>query len=196
MRSTQQHTKEKQMQSRRTFLAALLVSSVSATVAAPVAHARSRGDLEAAADATLARLKASEPVTDRMIESAAGVLIFPRIIRAGLLLGAAVGDGVLRAKGETLGVYRSTAASIGMQAGVSEYGYVMFLMDKAALDFVSETRGWEIGVGPNVTIADEGVARRLSSTTVQSGVYVFFVDQQGLFAGAGLEGSKISRVAD
>ena len=181
------------MITKRALLASFV--AVLAANAAP-AEAESRAELEAAADATLARLKATEPVSEKMVANAAGVLVFPRIVRAGLLLGAAIGKGVLRSGGNSVGVYRSTAASFGMQAGVSEYGYVMFLMDKAALDFVRDTRGWEIGVGPNVTIADEGVARRLSTSTAQDGIYVFFVDQRGFFAGAGLEGSKISRIAE
>ncbi len=184
------------MLTRRALLATLPAAALTATLAASSAHAKTREELEAAAELTLARLKLAEPVTDRMIRSAAGILVFPRIVRAGLVVGASVGEGVLRVKGKTEGVYHSAAASVGLQAGVSEYGYVMFLMDKAALDYVRDTRGWEIGVGPNVTVADEGVARRLSTSTVQDGVYVFFVDQQGLFAGAGLEGSKISRIAD
>jgi lipid-binding SYLF domain-containing protein len=173
--------------------AALLLFSGSAGWAP--ARAASAADLEAAAQATLDRLRASEPVTDKMISEAAGILIFPEIVRAGLLVGASGGEGVLTAGGKTLGYFRTVSASFGLQAGISAYGYVMFLMDQKALDFVRETKGWEVGVGPNVTVADRGVARRLSTTTVREGIYVFFVDQKGLFAGAGIEGSKITPIA-
>jgi lipid-binding SYLF domain-containing protein len=56
--------------------------------------------------------------------------------------------------------------------------------------------GWEVGIGPKVTVADEGFARKLSTTTARKGIYVFFVDQKGFFAGARIEGTKISRIAE
>jgi lipid-binding SYLF domain-containing protein len=131
-----------------------------------------------------------------MLKNAKGVLIFPEIVKAGLLVGAAGGKGVLRVNGETEGYFRSTAVSYGLQAGVSTFGYVMFLMDDDSVDYVRSTAGWEVGVGPNVTVADEGIARKLTTSTAQSGIYVFFVDQEGFFAGLGIEGTKISRVSE
>lgn len=159
------------------------------------AAAASAEEINAGADAALARLQESEPVTAEMLANAKGVLIFPEIIKAGLIVGAAGGDGVLRVGGDAHGYYRSTAVSYGLQAGVAKFGYVMFLMDDESLNYVSDTAGWEIGVGPNVTVADKGIARKLSSSTVQSGIYVFFVDQKGFFAGAGIEGTKITKIA-
>ena len=69
-------------------------------------------------------------------------------------------------------------------------------MDDDSVDYVRSTAGWEVGVGPNVTVADEGIARKLTTSTAQSGIYVFFVDQEGFFAGLGIEGTKISRVSE
>ncbi len=160
------------------------------------AAAASAEEINATADAALARLQRSEPVTVEMLGNAKGVLIFPEIIKAGLLIGAAGGDGVLRVGGKTEGYFRSTAVSYGLQAGVTTFGYVMFLMDTESLEYVRDTAGWEVGVGPNITVADEGIiAKKLTTTTAQSGIYVFFVDQEGFFAGAGIEGTKITQIA-
>ncbi len=63
----------------------------------------------------------------------------------------------------------------------------------AAMAYLDRSSGWEIGVGPAITIVDEGVARSLSTTTAKDGIYAFFFDQKGLMAGAGLQGSKITR---
>lgn len=182
------------MLTRCGFLKALLICAVAAIVGPGASWARSAEELNTAADAAIESLKASEPVTDKMISEAKGILIFPEIIKGGLLVGAAGGEGVLRVNGKTQGFYQSVAASFGLQAGVSKYGYIMFFMDDAALQFVKETQGWEVGVGPNITIADKGIAKKLSSSSVQEGIYVFFIDQKGFFAGSGLEGSKISPI--
>ena len=102
---------------------ATALGTTAVVFAVPTAHAASAAELNAAADATLQHLKDSEPVTDLMIERAAGILIFPEIIKGGLIVGAAAGEGVLRVGVSTEAYYQSVAASIGMQAGVSKYGY-------------------------------------------------------------------------
>ena len=185
------------MMKRRCFFAGMATASMIFCALAPGdAGAASAGELNAAADATLSLLKQSEPVTDQMMENAKGILIFPEIVKGGFIVGAASGKGVLRIDGQNSGYYRSVAVSYGLQAGIAKFGYVMFLMDDEALAYARDTEGWEVGVGPNITVADKGIARKLSTTTVDSGIYVFFVGQEGFFAGAGIEGTKISRIAE
>jgi lipid-binding SYLF domain-containing protein len=43
-------------------------------------------------------------------------------------------------------------------------------------------------------VADEGIARTLTSTTLKSDVYAFIFDQKGLMAGLGIQGSKITKI--
>ena len=57
-----------------------------------------------------------------------------------------------------------------------------------------DSSGWEIGIGPSLVIADRGVARTLTSTTVRADIYAFVFDQKGLMAGSGLQGTKISPI--
>ncbi|MEC9435378.1 MAG: YSC84-related protein [Pseudomonadota bacterium] len=187
------------MFNRRDFLAGLATLALGLGLfAAPAAPARadSAAELDAAAARTLDALLANHPVTRDMVDRAAGVMIFPKIVKVGLVVGGAGGDGVLQVGGETVARYRSMAVSYGLQAGAASFGYVMLLMDQAALNYVEASDGWEVGVGPNVTVADEGFAAKFSTTSEQSGIYVFFVGQSGYFAGAGIEGTKISRISD
>jgi hypothetical protein len=55
--------------------------------------------------------------------------------------------------------------------------------------------GFEIGVGPSIVVVDEGVAKTLTTTTAREDVYAFIFGQEGLMAGLGLQGSKITRIA-
>jgi len=41
---------------------------------------------------------------------------------------------------------------------------------------------------------DQGVAQSLTTSTIQSDVYAFVFGQQGLMAGLGIQGSKITRI--
>jgi lipid-binding SYLF domain-containing protein len=53
---------------------------------------------------------------------------------------------------------------------------------------------WEVGVGPTVVVVDEGIAKNLSTSTLQDDAYAFIFNQQGLMAGVTIEGTKISKI--
>src|SRR6185295_9456143 len=95
-------------------------------------------------------------------------------------------------KGKIVGYYNTGALSVGLQAGAQQYGYALFFMSDSALQYLKNTSGWEIGVGPSIVIVDSGMAKNLSTTTAHADIYAFIFDQKGLMAGAGLQGSKIT----
>ena len=142
----------------------------------------------------LQQLVAQNPAAARCKSKALAVLVFPDVVKAGFILGAQGGQGILFNHGRPNGRYRTVAASYGLQAGVQRYGYALFLMNQNAMNWVNNTRGWEIGTGPSVVIVDKGMARSFTTDTLHSGIYAFTFDQQGLMAGLGLQGSKIMRI--
>ena len=151
-------------------------------------------DLVSDSRRALQQLVAQNPAAARARSKAAAILVFPDVVKAGFILGAQGGQGILFIHGRPSGRYRTVAASYGLQAGVQKYGYALFLMNQKAVNWVNNTRGWEIGTGPSVVIVDKGMARSLSTDTLHSGIYAFIFDQQGLMAGLGLQGSKIMRI--
>jgi lipid-binding SYLF domain-containing protein len=86
------------------------------------------------------------------------------------------------------------SASWGWQAGAESYGYVVFLMNENAVQYLAKSKGWEIGVGPTLVVVNEGVAKNLSSSTIKDDAYAFIFDQQGLMASLSIEGTKISPI--
>jgi lipid-binding SYLF domain-containing protein len=86
------------------------------------------------------------------------------------------------------------SASYGLQAGLQRYGYVLFFMTDSALAYLDRSDGWELGTGPSIVVADKGMAAGISKTTAGVDVYAFFFDQEGLMAGLGLQGTKITEV--
>jgi lipid-binding SYLF domain-containing protein len=111
---------------------------------------------------------------------AKGVLVFPNIVKVGLLVAAQYGDGALRKEGRTVGYYRSLAASYGFQAGIESFGYVLFFMDDASLQYLNNSEGWELGTGPTLVVLDQDFGKNFSTTTLQQGVYAFIFDPKGL----------------
>src|SRR3989440_10003213 len=150
-------------------------------------------DLVGASRAALQQLVAQNPAAAKCKSRAVAVLVFPDVVKAGFILGAQGGKGILFVRGRPNGRYRTVAASYGLQAGVQKFGYALFLMTQDAVNWVNNTRGWEIGTGPSVVVVDKGMARSFTTDTLHSGIYAFTFDQQGLMAGLGLQGSKIMR---
>lgn len=147
-------------------------------------------------EATLAlqTLVKSNPIAADFSKIAKGVLVFPNIIKAGLVFGGSYGEGVLMKNGSVAGYYNSVGVSWGLQAGAQSYGYALFLMNDKALNYLEKSKGWEVGVGPSVAVMNEGVAKNLSTTTLKDDSYAFIFDQQGLMATISIEGTKISHI--
>ena len=177
---------------RRSLAAGLATLAPGALAFAAVP--RSDPQLDQAAAAALRRLTAGNTAARLLNEKAVAVLVFPRIVKAGFLVGGAYGEGALRQGGRTVGYYHSAAASYGLQAGVQWFGYALFFMNAAALRYLDQSQGWEIGVGPSVVVVDAGLAKKISSTTLSQDAYAFIFSQKGLMAGIGIEGSKITKI--
>lgn len=158
------------------------------------ANAATSADLEKDAGQALEALYKSNPLAAEVSKHAKAVLVFPNIVKAGLVFGGAYGEGVLTKNTKVAGYYNSVTASWGWQAGAESYRYVVFLMSNKAVNYLEKSKGWEIGVGPTIVIVNEGVAKNLSTTTLKDDAYAFIFDQQGLMAGISIEGTKISRV--
>jgi lipid-binding SYLF domain-containing protein len=153
-------------------------------------------DLNYESHQALQELVAHNPAAAKLRSHALAILVFPNVKKAGFMIGAQAGKGVLFAHGHPAGRFRTMSASYGLQAGVQRFGYALFFMDHASLDWINKTRGWEIGTGPSVVIMDKGKAKSVSTNTLHSGIYAFIFDQKGLMAGLGLQGSKITRIDD
>jgi lipid-binding SYLF domain-containing protein len=162
--------------------------------AGQIAHAASAAEIDRKVDVAMRDLLASHETARVLAKEARAILVFPNIVKGGFLFGGQFGDGALRREGRTVAYYRSLAASYGLQAGVQTFGYALFLMNEKALEYLEKSAGWEIGVGPTLVVVDKGTASALTSTTARSDVYAFFFDQQGLMAGIGLQGTKITRI--
>lgn len=150
--------------------------------------------LEGEARAALQQLADSAPRTKDLQQRAKGVLVFPSILKAGFIVGGQGGKGVMFGPdGTILGYYSVAAVSWGLQAGGQSFSEAMFLMTDAAVSYINTSDGWSVGVGPSVVVVDAGMGKSMTTTTLQSDVYAFIFGQQGLMAGLGVQGQKITK---
>ncbi|WP_102782933.1 YSC84-related protein [Thalassospira sp. GB04J01] len=182
----------------RKILIALVLTGTTALplsiATAPVAQAASVEELNTESNQSLQKLYDTNPLAKQLSEDAKAILVFPSIIKAGLVFGGAYGEGVLLEDGKIDKYYNSVSASWGLQVGAQSFGYAVFLMTDKAINYLNESKGWEIGVGPTVVVMDEGAAKNLSSSTLKDDAYAFIFDQEGLMVSVSIEGTKITRI--
>lgn len=182
-----------------TALAAIGSLSLSSCANGPVTQANaantSKSQLTADARAALRRLYATNPKARDLGSRAKAVMVFPNILKGGLMVGGMAGNGALVwGNGSIREFYQTAGVSYGLQAGIQSYGYALFLMDDRAINSINSTDGWEVGSAPSLVVLDQGMAASLSTTTLNKSIYAVFFNQQGLMGGLGLQGSKITRI--
>ncbi len=159
-----------------------------------VAVGASAAEIEKKSETALGNLVAKNLVAKKLVPDAKGILVFPSIVKGGLMVGGQAGEGVLYKGGKASGYYNTVAVSYGLQAGVQKFGYALLFMDSDSLSQFANSKGFEIGVGPSIVVVDEGVGKALTTETVRKGIYAFIFDQEGLMAGLGIQGSKITKI--
>ena len=131
---------------------------------------------------------------DVFLNQAAGYLIFPRVIKAGIGIGGETGEGALRVGGQTIAYYRTSAGSIGFQLGAQAKSIVIAFMTKESLQKFRDSSGWKVGVDGSVALIDLGAGKTIDSNNIKDPVVGFIFGSKGLMYNLTLEGSKFSKL--
>jgi lipid-binding SYLF domain-containing protein len=158
------------------------------------AGAASREEIDARVREALTNFESEAPAGFELAKKAAGVLVFPNVIKAGIGLGGEYGEGVLQIKGAHAGYYSIAAASIGFQLGAQARNQVILFMNQSALDTFRHSQGWKAGVDASVALATLGAGGAIDSETLNRPIIGFIFSGKGLMYNLTFEGSKISRI--
>ena len=153
-----------------------------------------RIEIDEGVNRTLSRLYAQAGGTRELVAKADGVLVFPRVLAAGLVIGGEYGRGALRVKGQPLSYYQLVSLSVGFQAGAQSKAIVFLFMTKEALDKFRASQGWTIGADASVAALKIGANGTIDTTTATGPVQVMALTNAGLMYNLNLEGTKITPV--
>jgi lipid-binding SYLF domain-containing protein len=151
-------------------------------------------ELNAFANETLSKLYKDSPAARELSAQARGVLVFPRVWKGGIGLGAEGGEGVLRIGGKSVDYYMLAGGSFGFQLGLQRKAVVILFMDPSALQKFRNSEGWKAGVDGSVAIASLGAGASVDTKTGQKPIIGFVTSNKGLMYNLSLEGTKITRV--
>lgn len=179
--------------------AAFVLSACTTTTSSPSTPGRAesssaRAEIDAGIDTTLNRLYTQVNGSRELVAKANGVLVFPRVLAAGLVVGGEYGKGALREKGRHLGYYSLASLSVGFQAGAQSKAIVILFMTREALDKFRASQGWNAGADASVALVKLGANGSVDTTTATSPVQVLVLTNAGLMANLTLEGTKITPV--
>ena len=172
------------------FNIALLFSML---LAAPVFSA-SKQEIDENVKVALDEFYQKSQAGKALAEKAAGILVFPKVIKAGLGVGGEYGEGALLVNGKTVEYYSTAAASIGFQLGAQQKSQVILFMNDDVLTKFRASDGWEAGVDGSVAVAEIGAGGDLSTTTAQEPIIGFVFSNKGLMYNLTFEGSKMTKL--
>jgi lipid-binding SYLF domain-containing protein len=175
-----------------------VLSGCTTTASSDASHSEKmdkRRTIDAGVDSTLARLYNVASGSRELVGKAHGVLTFPSVIDAGFVVGGQYGEGSLRVGGHTVGYYSTATGSIGWQIGAQSRAIVFLFMTEESLNRFRSRDGWSAGGDASVAVLQIGANGTLDTSTATGQVNAFVLTNQGLMAGASLEGTKVTRLA-
>jgi lipid-binding SYLF domain-containing protein len=166
----------------------LMIALLAIVAATQVSEAGSATEINVAANATLQSFVGQNSSARELGHKAAGVLVFPSILKAGLGFGGEYGEGVFIVKGNATGYYNIVSASFGFQLGVQSRSLIIMFMTEEALAGFQKTSGWKAGVDGSIVVVTVGAGESIDTNTLTSPIIAFVIDPQGLMYNLSLEG--------
>lgn len=125
------------------------------------------------------------------VGNARGVLIVPKMVKAGFIIGGSGGAGVLLARDPSTGrwsdpaFYSMGAGSIGLQAGVEIAEVVLLIRTQNGIDAFLSTK-FQLGAGASVAAGPVGAGAQAATADI-----VAYARGKGAYFGALVKGSVV-----
>lgn len=158
------------------------------------AIAATKEEIDADVKAALAEFYETSEAGKILADKASGVLVFPRVIMAGIGVGGEYGEGALLIDGKPVEYYSIASASVGFQLGAQQKSEIIMFMNDDVLTEFRQSKGWEAGVDGSVAIAEIGAGSEISTNTTKQPIIGFIFSNKGLMYNLTLEGSKMTKI--
>ncbi|NJN51185.1 MAG: hypothetical protein HC809_04790 [Gammaproteobacteria bacterium] len=140
------------------------------------------------------RFYAEVPAARELADRSVGILVFPRVYKAGLGVGFAAGDGALQVHGQTVQYYRTTSASFGFQIGAQGRTEIVLFRTQEALDKFRASQNWQAGIDGSIAVVQFGVGKSIDTDNVRDPIIGFIFDNKGLMYDLSFKGAKYWKI--
>ena len=127
------------------------------------------------------------------IQHARGVLIYPQVLKGGVILGGSGGTGVLLVREHKEGdfsypaFYTMGSVSLGLQIGGESAEVILLVMTKQGIDSLLTSK-FKLGGDVSIALGPVGAGAKGDITAD----IIYFAKSKGLYAGMNLDGSYLS----
>jgi len=127
------------------------------------------------------------------IQQARGVLIYPQVLKGGVIIGGSGGTGVLLVREHKEGdfsypaFYSMVSVSLGLQIGGESAEVILLVMTKQGIDSLLTSK-FKLGGDVSVALGPVGAGAKGDITAD----IIYFAKSKGLYAGLNLDGSYLS----
>jgi len=185
----------------RKFGGCLVLGALCAALAGPVRAANDQETIDGASEVVQAARSRMDFCLRDALGGARGIVVFSDVVSGAFVIGGQKGRGVFmrRAEGETWGnpaFVRLNTLSIGLQAGGHTLDVLALLNSEEAAEQLAMGR-MKLTAGAEASVvAGQAGGSATNLTNVGPGVRYYIIDSSGFFAGAKLEGARISMDED
>lgn len=172
----------------------LRMSVVSCLLVPNVVYAASAVEINIGVDSTLKRFHSEVQGGGEFLKKAKGVLVIPKVIKAGIGIGGEYGEGALRIGGKTVEYYSTAAVSIGFQLGAQSKSVVLVFLDDSAMSDFRNSDGWKAGVDGSIAVIKWGVGEDINTIDIKDAIVGFIFSNKGLMFNLTIEGSKFTKI--
>ena len=156
--------------------------------------ARNSNEIDASIESALDRFREEVQGSQGYLDGARGILVIPRMIKAGVVLGMEYGEGALIVDDIKVQYYRAFSTSLGIQLGVGAKDLVILFFDDEAMDDFLYSSGWQAGVDGAVALWTMGAGGSIDTTESQDPIVGFVFGHKGIIAGVSFEGTKFTKI--
>ena len=143
----------------------------------------------------LADLRGYASGSAALLDKAAGVLVFPRMVKVGFGGAEEFGEGVLLVQGKPEAFYSSAGADYGLPLGVRAKSEVVVFMTPAALKALRAGPAWKVGKDGDVTLVRLAAGGGVEAASAGEPILGFIFSEKGLAGGLTLKGAEFTRIA-
>ena len=141
----------------------------------------------------------SNPDARNLLRNARGVMLCPRVFKAGFIVGGQGGSCVLVGRGQggwtSPAFYGLASGSVGFQIGVQDSQIIFIIRTEKGLKALMDSQ-FKFGADAGVAVATIGAGVAGATTAAMRADIVAFAKARGLYAGISLDGSIISQRTD
>ena len=151
-------------------------------------------EIDAAIESAMERFSEEIQGSDSYLDGARGILVIPKMIKAGVILGMEYGEGALIVDDVKVQYFRAFTTSLGLQVGVGSKDMIILFFDDQAMDDFLYSSGWEVGVDGSIAFLSMGIGGSIDTIESQDPIVGFVFGHKGIIAGMSMEGTKFTKI--